>query len=51
MDLDELPACYTAVLVASAGPTADLAPEVKAWHMPEDGEGQFVDADICKQLK
>jgi UDP-2,3-diacylglucosamine pyrophosphatase LpxH len=48
MDLAELPPCYTAVLVPGAGENADLAPEVKAWRMDENGQGGFVPADKCK---
>lgn len=47
MDLAELPPCYTAILVPAAGENADLAPEVKAWRMEENGQGSFVPADKC----
>jgi hypothetical protein len=42
MSLDELPACYTAVVAAPA--TDDNLPnlEVFAWHMAEDGPGGLV---------
>ena len=42
MDLAELPACYGAIQVKSAGKNTDLKPEVRAWFMPEDQSGQFV---------
>jgi UDP-2,3-diacylglucosamine pyrophosphatase LpxH len=42
MDLSELPPCYTAIMVPSAGPNEDVKPEVKAWLMPEAGPGLFV---------
>ena len=42
MDLAELPACYGAIQVKSAGKISDLKPEVRAWSMPEDQSGQFV---------
>lgn len=46
MKLEELPACYTAVIVANG----QSGPKVFAWHMDEHGAGEFVSADKCQSL-
>lgn len=48
MDLEELPPCYTTILVPSVGPNDDLAPEVKAWRMAEGGQGSLISATDCR---
>jgi UDP-2,3-diacylglucosamine pyrophosphatase LpxH len=45
MSLDELPPCYTAILVPPVAAGQIPVPEVKAWHMPEDGPGAFTSTD------
>jgi len=49
MTSDELPACYTAVVVPS-DETGWAAPELIAWHMEEDGVGAITDVEgsICQ---
>jgi hypothetical protein len=44
--LEQLPPCYTAVIV----PTDAAEPQVRAWHMAEDGIGAFVSPtnDNCR---
>jgi UDP-2,3-diacylglucosamine pyrophosphatase LpxH len=43
MTPEELPPCYTAVIVP-AGAAGDIpVPKTRAWHMPEDGTGSFTD--------
>jgi hypothetical protein len=44
MRLDELPPCYTAVLMPPAA-GGRQAPELVAWHMPEDGTGVVLDPE------
>ena len=39
--LEELPPCYTSVHVTRKG--GKLVRELRAWHMPEDGVGEFKD--------
>jgi hypothetical protein len=43
--LDELPACYTAVLIDPVKVGAIPVAKVWAWFMPEDGQGMLVAAD------
>lgn len=48
MTLDELPACYSAILISPSGPNKLLKPQLKAWHMAEDGEGEFMTPESCQ---
>jgi UDP-2,3-diacylglucosamine pyrophosphatase LpxH len=50
MKLDELPPCYTAVIVPPADAGGIPVPKALAWYMPENGVGSFipVDDDRCR---
>ncbi|TQF30569.1 hypothetical protein UNPA324_13820 [Bradyrhizobium sp. UNPA324] len=43
--LEELPPCYTAVVVSAPAPGQLPVPKTVAWHMPEDGAGSFTTPD------
>nr|WP_271545669.1 metallophosphoesterase [Bradyrhizobium sp. CCBAU 45321] len=48
MSLEELPPCYSAVVVPAAPPGQVPLPRTVAWHMPEDGAGSFTSPDDPK---
>jgi UDP-2,3-diacylglucosamine pyrophosphatase LpxH len=45
MKLEELPPCYTAVIVPAAATGQIPVPKTMAWHMPEDSAGIFIAPD------
>ena len=45
MTLEELPPCYTAVVVPAGAPGQVPVPKTQAWHMPEQGPGAFTSPD------
>jgi UDP-2,3-diacylglucosamine pyrophosphatase LpxH len=45
MRLEELPPCYTAVVVPVPAAGQLPAPRTQAWYMPEDGAGSFTTPD------
>lgn len=45
MSLDELPPCYTAVVVSAAAEGQLPVPRTQAWHMAENGTGSFTTPD------
>jgi UDP-2,3-diacylglucosamine pyrophosphatase LpxH len=48
MSLEELPPCYTAVVVSAPASGQLPVPKTVAWHMPEDGAGSFTTPDDPK---
>jgi UDP-2,3-diacylglucosamine pyrophosphatase LpxH len=48
MRLEELPPCYTAVVVSPVPAGQIPAPKTQAWHMPENGSGIFVAPDDAR---
>jgi UDP-2,3-diacylglucosamine pyrophosphatase LpxH len=45
MSLDELPPCYTAVIVTPTASGQIPVPKIQAWYMPEDGSGALTAPD------